>query len=141
MHPATGVHNLAAGCTHFGTCAPSECTIFQSISIHYIGMFTRKNHRVHDHVSFCTRCVHKIYAEIRTLHLSEGFSSFSLSMRFFIFLTKSCLEICIKDINIAKRGNLGCKILPFPSNRKLKQNLKMSRLQLLKLMSQSESST
>ena len=38
MHPAPGVHNLAAGCTHFGTCAPRECTLFQSISIHYIDL-------------------------------------------------------------------------------------------------------
>ena len=26
-------HNLAAGCTHFGTCAPEECTLFQNVSI------------------------------------------------------------------------------------------------------------
>ena len=62
MHPAPGVHHLAAGCTHFGTCAPGECILFQSISIHYIGMNTRKNRRVHDFESLCTLCVHKINA-------------------------------------------------------------------------------
>ena len=31
-----GVHDLAAGCTHIGTFAPSECTLFHSIYIHYI---------------------------------------------------------------------------------------------------------
>ena len=35
VHPSPGVHSLAAGCTHFDTCAPGECTLFQSISIHY----------------------------------------------------------------------------------------------------------
>ena len=29
VHPAPGVHNLAAGCTHFGPCAPGESTLFQ----------------------------------------------------------------------------------------------------------------
>ena len=36
-HPAPGVHNLAAGCTHFDTCAAGECTLFQSIPIHSSG--------------------------------------------------------------------------------------------------------
>ena len=49
VHPASSVHNLAAGCTCFGTCAPGECTIFQSISLHYIGLScTRIIHRVHN---------------------------------------------------------------------------------------------
>ena len=26
VHPAPGVYHLAAGCTHFGACAPGECT-------------------------------------------------------------------------------------------------------------------
>ena len=33
VHPAPGVHNLAAGCTDFATYAPGECTLFQSVSI------------------------------------------------------------------------------------------------------------
>ena len=36
----TGLHNLAAGCTYFGICAPVECTLFQSIYIHYRGLNT-----------------------------------------------------------------------------------------------------
>ena len=35
VHTAPGVQHLAAGCTHFDTCAPGECTLFQSISIHH----------------------------------------------------------------------------------------------------------
>ena len=54
------VHILAVGCTHFDTYAPGERTIFQSISIHYIDLCTQKYRRVHDSVSLCTRCVHKM---------------------------------------------------------------------------------
>ena len=53
------MHILAAGCTHFGTCAPGECTLFQSF-IHYMGMNTRTICQMHDVGSFCTRVVHKI---------------------------------------------------------------------------------
>ena len=42
VYPAPGVHNLAVGCTHFGTCAPGECTIFQSVSMQYVGLCTTK---------------------------------------------------------------------------------------------------
>ena len=41
VHPAPGMHHLVAACTHFGTCAPTECTLFLSISIHFIGLNTK----------------------------------------------------------------------------------------------------
>ena len=31
VHPAPGVHHLAARCTHVGTCAPGDCTLIMSI--------------------------------------------------------------------------------------------------------------
>ena len=55
-------HHLAAGCAIVRTCALGECTLSWSISIHYIGMNTRKTRRVHDFKSLCTRCVRKINA-------------------------------------------------------------------------------
>ena len=67
VHLALRVHDLAAGCTHFGSCATGECTLFQSISMLYIGLCTRKNCRVHVSVSLCTRRVHNKNAEFRTL--------------------------------------------------------------------------
>ena len=60
VHPAPGVHNLVARSTHFDTCAPGGCTFFQSISIHYLGLCTQKNRRVHDVVSLCNLWVHEI---------------------------------------------------------------------------------
>ena len=53
------MHNLAAGCTHFGTSAPCECTLFQNISIHYIGLNTRKIPQVHEFECFAPDvCAH-----------------------------------------------------------------------------------
>ena len=40
VRPAPSVNNLAAGCIHFGTCAPGECTLFQSVSIQYMTLCT-----------------------------------------------------------------------------------------------------
>ena len=41
LHPAPNVHNFTAGCTHSDTCAPGECTLFQNISIHFIGLWAQ----------------------------------------------------------------------------------------------------
>ena len=74
VHPAPDVHNLAAGCTYFDN---FDFRVFlyihiffplirrtkngeTSISIHYIGLNTRKIRQVHDDESLCTRCVHEI---------------------------------------------------------------------------------
>ena len=46
----------------FGTCAPGECTLFESISIHYIGLNTRKIRREHNFEFLYIRCVYKINA-------------------------------------------------------------------------------
>ena len=51
--------NLSAGCTHFGTCAPCECTLFQNISVHYTVLNTREIPLVHGFWSLCTGCVNK----------------------------------------------------------------------------------
>ena len=67
VHPAPGVHNLAAGCLHFTTCAPGECPLIQSIAIHYISLYTRKCGQVHDFESLCTRCVQKIMLNLNTV--------------------------------------------------------------------------
>ena len=51
VHPAPNLHKSPAGCTHFSTCAPKgapkKCTLFQSISVYYIGQSARKIRRVH----------------------------------------------------------------------------------------------
>ena len=72
VHPAPGVYNLAVGSTHFGTCAPGECTLFQSISIHYKDLDTREIRRVHTFESICTRCVDKIFNVFRIHSLNSS---------------------------------------------------------------------
>ena len=60
VHPAQDVHNLAARCTHFHTCAPGECILFQSIFLQYIGLYAQKKKTV---ARFCVPlhpiCAHK----------------------------------------------------------------------------------
>ena len=60
VHPAPGVHVLAAGCMDFKPCAPGVCMYIQNSVYLYIEMSLRKGSRVHGFVYLCTRCVHRI---------------------------------------------------------------------------------
>ena len=60
VHPAPGVHILAARCKDFKPCAPGTCMYIQHYEYLYIEMCIQKDSWVHGVVFLCTRCLHRI---------------------------------------------------------------------------------
>ena len=60
VHPAPGVHILAAGCMDFKPCAPGMCMYIPNYEYLHIEMCTLNDGRVHGFVYLCTRRVHGI---------------------------------------------------------------------------------